>query len=110
MKEDMLKLACEIFALALLVNEETDYCVFVDFSGHVDSIEVRFAESKQNYNKKIFGTDVKTNFLKRYEKNKKDNLAYLKSQRDVMKRVLDEGEIPYEELTEHIEKIVSYSL
>ena len=40
------KLLMEIIGLAILVNENTELCVFVDFSGHVKSIDVRIFPSK----------------------------------------------------------------
>jgi len=40
------KLVMEIIGLAILVNENTDLCVFVDFSGHIKSIDVRIFPSK----------------------------------------------------------------
>ena len=109
MKKEFHQLSCEIFALALLVNEETEYCVFVDYSGHVDTMGIRFAESKDNYNKGVFETDIRTGYKKRYKENKNDELAYLKSQRDILRQVLDRGEIPYESLTEHVEQNITYS-
>lgn len=110
MKEESLKLKCEMFVLALLINEETDYCVFVSYSGHVDSIDFTLAESKQMYNSKIFETERRTNFRKRYEENKEDELAYLKAQRDVLKQILENNELPYEELERHIEEVVTYTI
>ncbi len=109
MIEEAKKLTCDAFALALLINEHTEYCVFANYSGHVDNFEIRFAESKTNYLANIFSTELKTGFEKLYKENPDDKLSYLKAQIEIMKRVLDEGEIPYEELEEHIEQIVSYT-
>lgn len=110
MDDKYLKLSCEIFVLALLINERTDYCVFLNYAGHVDSIDIRLMESKENYNERIFETEIKTNFLKRHSEQSNDPLAFLKSQRDVMKYVLEENELPYDELEEHIEQKISYYL
>jgi len=40
------KLVIEIISLAILINENTELCTFVDFSGHVKSIDVRVFPSK----------------------------------------------------------------
>jgi len=40
------KLVMEIISLAVLINENTELCTFVDFSGHVKSIDVRVFPSK----------------------------------------------------------------
>ena len=32
------KLILEIFALAYLVQVNTEYCVFINYAGHVDSV------------------------------------------------------------------------
>lgn len=110
MDDKYLKLSCEIFVLALLINERTDYCVFINYAGHVDSIGIRMSESKKNYNEEIFETEIKTNFLKRRDENSDDLLNFLKSQRDVMKRILEENDLPYDELEEYIEQKISYYL
>ena len=110
MDDKYLKLSCEIFVLALLINERTDCCVFVNYAGHVDSIGIRMSESKKNYNEEIFGTEIKTNFLKRHDEKNDDPLNFLKSQRDVLKYILEENDLPYDELEEYVEEKVSYYL
>jgi len=40
------KLVMEIISLAVLINENTELCTFVDFSGHVGKISVRVFRSK----------------------------------------------------------------
>jgi len=38
----------EIISLAVLINENTELCTFVDFSGHIKSINVRVFPSKSD--------------------------------------------------------------
>jgi hypothetical protein len=47
------KLVAEILQLAMAVNFQTDYCVFVDFSGHVSELTIRIVESKENYKERV---------------------------------------------------------
>lgn len=53
MKLEKQKLIAEIIQLAMAINYQTDYCVFVDFSGHVNWLDIKIAESKENYNKQV---------------------------------------------------------
>jgi len=108
METERVKLIMEIFALAYLVHDQTDYCVFINFSGHVDSFEIDIRESAENYQNKVCETQFKDRFLKLYHKDKEDHLNWLKSTRDVLKTILEDGEIPYHEMTEEIEQTISY--
>ena len=51
-------LLMDILGLAMKIQDNTEYGVFLDYSGHVDEITVRVAESKKEYLKilKRFGT------------------------------------------------------
>ena len=42
------KLVMEIISLAVLINENTELCTFVDFSGHVRTISVRVFPSNSD--------------------------------------------------------------
>ena len=44
------ELVLEIIKLAIQVNSETNYCVFVDYYGHIGSIDARVSKSKTDYN------------------------------------------------------------
>jgi len=109
MEKERIKLILEIFTLGYLIQDQTDYCVFMDFSGHVDSFSIDIRKSKKNYQIKVCETELQDRFLELYYKDKNDHLNYLKSRRDVLKSILENHEIPYEEMTEHIEQIRSYS-
>lgn len=52
------KLLNKINALALLINNRTKYCVFVRYSGHVDTLEIRICESKKNYTDQVAESDI----------------------------------------------------
>lgn len=43
----------ELTKLAVRVNDETDYCVFVRLSGHVDWFGVEVKRSKQAFNEEL---------------------------------------------------------
>ncbi|HZK46837.1 MAG TPA: hypothetical protein VFC64_02750 [Atopostipes sp.] len=51
-------LLMDILGIAMKIQDNTEYGVFLDYSGHVDEITVRVAESKKKYLKilKRFGT------------------------------------------------------
>ena len=46
-------LLTDIFGLAMKIQDNTEYGVFVDYSGHVDKISVRVVESKKEYLKSL---------------------------------------------------------
>lgn len=43
----------EVCYLCILVNNQTDYCIFLNLSGHVNQISYRICESKTNYQRYI---------------------------------------------------------
>jgi hypothetical protein len=55
------KLISEIMQLAMAINFQTDYCVFVDFSGHVDELSIRIVESKENYKERVCASSTYLN-------------------------------------------------
>jgi hypothetical protein len=84
----------EIMHLAYLVQRHTNYCVFIEFHGHVEQLEVRIRASKEDWQTKVLDTQFHTEFKKWMAQ--KDPLAFYKAKRDILKRILDEGEVPYE--------------
>jgi hypothetical protein len=44
----------ELMDLAIKVQRETEYGVFVNFHGHVESLDVIITESKDDYHSKIY--------------------------------------------------------
>lgn len=102
------KLILEIFALAYLVQVNTEYCVFINYAGHVDSFEVDIRESKERWQNEVYKTEFRTLHLARLETNKDNPLNWLIAKRDLLKEILETKSIPYEEMTEHIEQIRTY--
>jgi hypothetical protein len=88
--------------LAYLVQKCTDYCVFIRFSGHIEQLEVDIRESRKNWETEVLKTEFHTAFKEYYEK--KDPLMDLKSKRDVLARIINEKEIPYEDC--HVEEYI----
>lgn len=111
-KDERIKLILEIMALAYLVNEHTEYCVFINYFGHVDSLDIKIRESKERYNSEVCETAFKTHFrnLCDLQKETEENhLAWLKAKKETLKDILDYREIDYSEMTEHIKAYASYS-
>ncbi|KIC42209.1 hypothetical protein RA27_02095 [Ruegeria sp. ANG-R] len=82
----------EIMMLAYWVNSTTEYCVFAEFSGHVDHFRVEIARSKDAYYDKIASTE----FYTRYsgdESWKITPMDHLRAKRDHLKHILDHCEI-----------------
>lgn len=108
METERQKLIMEIIMLAVLVQENTDYCIFLDYSGHVDSIDVRIRESKKNWQNEVCESRITTKFQDYYHKDRSDHLASLKAKRDILKEILETHEIPTHEMEEHVEHIMNY--
>lgn len=89
----------ELMYLAMLVHEHTDYCVFIDYSGHIDKLGIQIRKSQEEYNVRIAdaGMYAKGELFttKRYEDVKK-----------VLTDILDNGEIDYD-LCE-VEEIITH--
>ena len=51
------KINFEIMYLGYLVNKRTDFLCVCFYSGHVDSVSVRIASSKLDYNNEIASTE-----------------------------------------------------
>ena len=94
------KLILEIMFLAYAVHEQTEYCVFINFSGHVDSLEIQICPSKDEYQTKIASTHF---YTKKY--HNEDN-GWLKSKRDHLLQILKDGEIDVSGMDQEIEQIV----
>lgn len=43
----------EVFELCSKIQEETQHCVFIDYSGHVNKLDILVAMDKNNYNEII---------------------------------------------------------
>jgi hypothetical protein len=48
------ELATEILNLCLRINNETGFCAFFRYSGHVDNYDVQISKGKKSYNDDIY--------------------------------------------------------
>lgn len=79
---------CELVYLAKLVEDNTDYCVFINYSGHVDRLEIEICESKLEYQKRVTEAAIKTNY--RFDKKQFGEI------KKMLTGILDYGEIDYD--------------
>lgn len=84
-----------IMHLAYLVHSRTNYCVFINFSGHVNNLEVSIRKSRAEWQTKVLKTEFYTEYIRLSRSG--DPLALLNAKIAILKRILDEGNIPYEE-------------
>ncbi|MFC6038397.1 hypothetical protein ACFPYN_02910 [Paenisporosarcina macmurdoensis] len=79
------KLIQEIIFLAMLVQENTGHCVFVNFSGHVESMDISIRKSKMDYCEHICDSSIslkRGNVMKRLQEVK-DTLSTFLEAREV---------------------------
>ena len=106
------KLIGEIVALAVIVNEKTPATVFIDFSGHVEWINIKIHKNGWEVNK---GFDIsETIYVKKDsdEKTAKRRIEQLKKIKSVLSGICIKGRIDLSVLPYEIEtvQIKSYSL
>jgi hypothetical protein len=91
MKLEKQKLIAELIQLAMAINYQTDYCVFVDFAGHVDWLNIKIAESKENYNEHVCTSRIvlkRDNAIERLTAAKSTLIEILETQ-DIETSVMD---------------------
>jgi len=104
------ELTLECMALAHLINEETEYCVFLDYHGHVGSIDIRIAASKRDYHNYVCEAEIYTRYGQMQRATKEEKIiASLTAKRDVLRVILETEDIPYDEMIEHITTHRQYS-
>lgn len=101
------QLILKIMHLAYLVHETTKFCVFIEFSGHVNGLYVRIRESKKNWQVEVLGTEITESYMKHEKAG--EALAYLTAKVEVLEHILREQEIPYEELDYEEEYVRHYT-
>lgn len=89
------RIILEIMHLAYLVQINTKFCVFFSFSGHVDKFEVRICASKENWQTELLSSEFHTAYKDYIDQQ--DPLAYFKAKRDILAKIINEHNIPYEE-------------
>lgn len=90
---EKIKLMQEVIFLAMQVQEQTDYCVFVNFSGHVKSLDIDICKSKKDYEKGIAKTHIYLNHegsIDRLKEVKATLLGFLETKK------IDTSEMDYE--------------
>jgi len=84
------KLVMEIISLAVLINENTELCTFVDFSGHVKTIGVRvYPSNSEEHTKnisKLYSGDAHYNDESWMKEGK--SLTQLQAMKEVLKGYL----------------------
>ena len=93
------KLTAEIMYLSALVNANTELCVFVRYSGHVDVLDVDIAESKENFKSRIFEADSRL--------DSKKGMESLERVRGELISILTDHKIPYETLVFNTQEVVN---
>jgi len=84
--------------LAYLVNQNTDYCVFINFSGHVNRLSITIAESKKLYDHDVLTSEFSTCYKSWRDKNALPLVAELRARAEVLERILTEGKVPFDDL------------
>ena len=92
------RLVIKIMHLAYLVNQYTNYCVFIHFSGHVNSLEITIAESKKLYMNRVLTSEFSTCYKAWRDKDARPLIAELRERTELLERILTEHEIPFDDL------------
>lgn len=95
----------EVTALAFLVNQNTKHAVFVDYSGHVDDLELRICTSKEKYNERITQDALYVSGDQARDVERK--LKLLKLQ---LRKILRDNKVNYNELSYTIREERDYHL
>jgi len=82
------KVVSELMYLAVMVNLHTDYCVFLDYSGHVYGLTVRITPTKEDFNTVLAEDDFQ---LKPFVSG--DGIAWLERKRDILVQLLEGTEV-----------------
>ena len=99
----MEQLVITIMQLAYLVQTRTPYCVFINFSGHVNSLDIRICKSKGEWQIELLRSETTTEAIRLMRQG--DPNASLNAKIKILKGILDTLEIPYEEC--EVEEIYS---
>ena len=53
------QLIADIFLLGMKAHHNTERCVFVEFRGHIDHLDISVRESRDNYGNELAATDIR---------------------------------------------------
>jgi hypothetical protein len=95
----------ELIGLAMKVQETTEYCVFIQFSGHVNNLEIDISKSKKNYKDRVIESEFRTDgpyvTKEHFERRYKEIKGFLVN-------ILKKGKIDYEHDSVWKEERVEY--
>lgn len=106
------QLISEILLLAVTTHYHTDRCVFADFSGHVDRLNISVRENKKDYSNTLANSEI---YLKPYsflttdeeiEKFERDLLEQLQHIKAKLESFIEKGSIQLEDFT----PVVTYTI
>lgn len=104
-KDEWNLLVLEIMMLGFAIDRHTPYCVFVDYSGHVENLRVEIRKSKEQYTVDV----VLTEMYIEGEYATGDPLAYYKKKRDILKGILEAGEVDTSAFEEIRSTVIDYA-
>lgn len=99
------KIILEVMGLGYLINRTTDYCVFVDYSGHVDNMRIEICESKSRYNDQVAFSNFKCGYLETLTETMQDPNGWLKMKRDMLKEIAAKGEVDTSGMMREVEHV-----
>ncbi|WP_040981025.1 hypothetical protein [Oceanobacillus jeddahense] len=94
------KLMAEITLLAMKLQNETDYAVFVNLSGHVDKMEISICRSKKNYSNEIANCE--------FYVNKDYSFKRMQEVKEILLAFIEEKKVDVSQLNYDIEEIKHY--
>lgn len=104
--EELLKLTVKAMALAQLVYTKTDYCVFINMSGHVGQLEISIRKNCEEYSKVVAEDEA---YIDKTGESK-FGLVKLKTIISTLEQILTDGEIDFSGLDYEKEIVKHYKL
>lgn len=99
-KKERAKLMAKLAYLSYVVNAETEYCVFLDYSGHVDHISIRICASKESYGNELASAE--------YWRADGEVNSWLKSKIKHLENILTTGDIDYSGMNRVVSHVYHY--
>ena len=90
-EKEFYRLIGMISKMAVKVNNETTYCVFFTFHGHVDNIDIYVTPSKERYHDKIIDEEFYTVLGDQEGSHKHVSIDDLKRSYRLLSGLLDEN-------------------
>lgn len=100
------KLMAEIILLAMKVQRETKYCVFIRYSGHVENMEITIAASKNSFTENIATSEFKT---EPYSFSDNDfTIERMESVKETLLAIIDDKKVDVSQMDYEIEEVKHY--